>query len=264
MYGVIVRIYRAISAYSGEACNSSQGTRFMRNSKHACIANSSQGNVKFYTHTLCPYAHRVALTLKEKGDVAHLPKLLLPSCGLFEDREVNNRYYSINPRGLVPSLSVDGKVIVESLDICRYVDDTFEGPALMPECIIRVSITKSASFVGPERHDYERSGATTALTTCVHTFASRHMHACSSTIPSHTGCGPLAVRKSHSGIRLRWRLTGGALELVQTQLRSENHALAEQLIARVDSFANSVRRRLPIGHPSVIIGHRCQARFGSR
>lgn len=41
-------------------------------------------------------------------------------------------YREINPNCVVPTLVHDGKVILESNDIIAYVDETFEGPALMP------------------------------------------------------------------------------------------------------------------------------------
>ena len=78
----------------------------------------------FYTHTLCPYAARVALTLREKSaafhqvhvDLARKPASFLKLC----------------PRGLVPALDVDGEVHVESIDICRWIDENLEGKPLMP------------------------------------------------------------------------------------------------------------------------------------
>ena len=43
-------------------------------------------------------------------------------------------YFSrVSSSGLVPAVAYKGNVITESLDICRWVDDTFEGPTLVPE-----------------------------------------------------------------------------------------------------------------------------------
>jgi glutathione S-transferase len=42
-------------------------------------------------------------------------------------------YLGINPRGLVPTLVHDGDVHIESNDIMRYVDETFDGPRLFPQ-----------------------------------------------------------------------------------------------------------------------------------
>ena len=43
-------------------------------------------------------------------------------------------YFSqVSSSGLVPAVAYKGKVITESLDICRWADNTFEGPSLVPE-----------------------------------------------------------------------------------------------------------------------------------
>ena len=41
-------------------------------------------------------------------------------------------YMGINPRGLVPALIHDGKVIIESNDILTYLEEAFPEPALIP------------------------------------------------------------------------------------------------------------------------------------
>lgn len=43
----------------------------------------------------------------------------------------------MNPNGLVPALEVQGRVVVESLDICQFIDHTFQGPRLMPQVSVR-------------------------------------------------------------------------------------------------------------------------------
>ena len=42
------------------------------------------------------------------------------------------QYRAINPRGLVPALEHDGRVILESKVIAVYIDDTFSEPPLVP------------------------------------------------------------------------------------------------------------------------------------
>ena len=42
-------------------------------------------------------------------------------------------YFTRSTSGLVPAVAFRGDVITESLDICRWVDKTFDGPALIPE-----------------------------------------------------------------------------------------------------------------------------------
>ncbi len=41
-------------------------------------------------------------------------------------------YMGINPRGLLPALVHDGDVHIESNDIIKYVDETFDGQRLYP------------------------------------------------------------------------------------------------------------------------------------
>lgn len=42
-------------------------------------------------------------------------------------------YLKLNPKGLVPTLVHDGKVITESSVICEYIDDAFPEPSLKPD-----------------------------------------------------------------------------------------------------------------------------------
>eukprot|EP00210_Caulerpa_lentillifera_P008723 g8320.t2 len=83
------------------------------------------GSPVFYTHTNCPYAHRVWLTLLEKEishELVHVDLSSKPSW-----------FLKINPRGLVPALCYNSKRTVESLQICRFIEESMEGPKLMPE-----------------------------------------------------------------------------------------------------------------------------------
>lgn len=81
--------------------------------------------VTFFTHSLCPYAHRTALALAEKG---------VPHRRVHVDLSNKPRWYlDLNPRGLVPALeTADGAVLTESLDLVEFVDEAFEGPNLAP------------------------------------------------------------------------------------------------------------------------------------
>lgn len=81
--------------------------------------------VELFTHSLCPYAQRVEMALVEKQvphEVVAIDLSRKPSW-----------YRSVNPRMLVPALRWEGKVVVESLAICKFVDERFEGPSLMPD-----------------------------------------------------------------------------------------------------------------------------------
>ena len=43
----------------------------------------------------------------------------------------------VSASSLVPAVAYKGSVVTESLDICRWVDKAFQGPALVPEDSVR-------------------------------------------------------------------------------------------------------------------------------
>ncbi len=68
---------------------------------------------------------KARMTLFEKG-IEFVPRVL----GRFE--LAKPEYLTINPKGVVPTLVHDNKVITESNVICVYIDEQFDGPALQP------------------------------------------------------------------------------------------------------------------------------------
>ena len=42
-------------------------------------------------------------------------------------------FSQVSPSGLVPVVAFRGSVIAESLDICRWVDESLKGPSLVPQ-----------------------------------------------------------------------------------------------------------------------------------
>ncbi len=51
---------------------------------------------------------------------------------IYKRENVTAEYFGINPKGLVPTLVDDGRVIVESNDILLYVEETFPSPSFTP------------------------------------------------------------------------------------------------------------------------------------
>ena len=79
--------------------------------------------LELISHPHCPYVHRAAIMLGEKG---------VP----FERRVVDltNKpewFLAISPRGKVPVLVADGQPLFESAAICEFLDETTP-PALLP------------------------------------------------------------------------------------------------------------------------------------
>ena len=124
---------------------------FIEGSTLQCPLKDSETLV-LYTHTLCPYACRAWLALLEKvrpvdGCIA-LPGICDPwqttACASMQgvdfqpvQIDLSNKpsWYSrrVNSTGLVPALCTCGRVITESIDICRWVDSNLEGPSLVPK-----------------------------------------------------------------------------------------------------------------------------------
>ncbi len=95
-----------------------------------------------------PCAQRVRFALAEKGllrgpDVpwqSDAPETLDARPGTWTSRavslirreHVSDAYAAIHPDMVVPALVHDGRLHLESMDIVRYVDETFPGPRLLP------------------------------------------------------------------------------------------------------------------------------------
>ncbi|KAL0728715.1 hypothetical protein Bca4012_024808 [Brassica carinata] len=86
------------------------------------------GTTRLYTSYGCPYAQRVWITRNFKGLQEKIKLVPL---------DLGNRpaWYKekVYPENKVPALEHNGKIIGESLDLIKYLDNTFEGPSLLPE-----------------------------------------------------------------------------------------------------------------------------------
>jgi glutathione S-transferase len=82
-------------------------------------------NIELLSHRLCPFVHRAAIVLHEKG-VA------------FERRDIDLKnkpdwFLALSPRGKVPVLVADGEALFESAAICEFLDETHPPALLRPE-----------------------------------------------------------------------------------------------------------------------------------
>jgi glutathione S-transferase len=82
-------------------------------------------NLKLYTFKLCPFAHRVRLTLAEKGLSAEMIEINL--------KNKPADFTSISPYGRVPVLLHGNTRIWESAIIMEYLDEVFPALPLMPK-----------------------------------------------------------------------------------------------------------------------------------
>jgi len=76
----------------------------------------------------CPFAQRATIALLEKGTPYEVVEVNLYNKSL----EDTKRLKEVNPSATVPSALHGDRKLFESLLLCEYVDETFQGPSLMP------------------------------------------------------------------------------------------------------------------------------------
>ncbi|MEM8857652.1 MAG: glutathione S-transferase family protein [Chloroflexota bacterium] len=84
--------------------------------------------LSLYHHGSSVCAAKVRFTLAEKGVEweSHYLDILAGD-------QFTPEYLALNPKAVVPTITHNGNVIVESTICCEYVDQLFEGPNLVPE-----------------------------------------------------------------------------------------------------------------------------------
>ncbi|KAK3012953.1 hypothetical protein RJ639_008990 [Escallonia herrerae] len=86
------------------------------------------GTTRLYTYFQCPFAQRVWITRNYKGlqdEIKLVPLDLQNRPAWYKEK--------VYPENKVPALEHNNKIIGESLDLIKYVDSHFKGPALLPE-----------------------------------------------------------------------------------------------------------------------------------
>jgi maleylpyruvate isomerase len=93
-------------------------------------------------------AYRVRIALAVKG-VAYESAFH----SLRQGEQRSPAYLAINPQGLVPALEVDGAVLTQSLAICDYLDETVDGPELLPgDALMRARVRAAALVIACDVH----------------------------------------------------------------------------------------------------------------
>ena len=103
----------------------------------APCADAPQQGVHVYHFPLSLCSQKVRQGLDEKGVrwISHVVQL-----PLYEQYDPS--YVRINPRCVVPTLVVDGRVTTDSENILRRVDEGFEGPQLVPHGVAERAATE--------------------------------------------------------------------------------------------------------------------------
>ncbi|XP_060520275.1 pyrimidodiazepine synthase-like [Cylas formicarius] len=101
-----------------------------------------EGLLRLYSMEFCPYAQRARLVLKAKNiphDIVNINLLSKPEW-----------YFKIHSEGKVPALLDGDKIIVESLDICDYLDEKYpERPLYSAEPAAKAKEKEIIQKIGP-------------------------------------------------------------------------------------------------------------------
>ena len=93
-------------------------------------------------------AFRVRIALNLKG-LDHETALVNLQVG----EQVSAQYRAINPQGRVPALEVEGRVLLQSLAIIEYLDETHPLPALLPsDALGRARVRALANIIACDIH----------------------------------------------------------------------------------------------------------------
>jgi len=115
-------------------------------------------DLSLYTFKLCPFAHRVRLTLAEKGLSADMIEIDL--------KNKPEDFTEISPYGRVPLLVHGETRLWESAVIMEYLDEAFPQPPLMPAepsgrayARLWIDFANSRLFAATHRFIFERDDA---------------------------------------------------------------------------------------------------------
>lgn len=86
---------------------------------------TQDAKIILYTNHRCPYAHRVHIALEEL-------KLPFEEVIIDLDKPRTPEYLAINPRGLVPALSYNGEIIIESDIVSQFLADAYPSHLVPP------------------------------------------------------------------------------------------------------------------------------------
>ena len=112
--------------------------------------------IELYHNDMSVCAAKVRLALAEKGleYTGH-------HINLRSGEQKKPEYVKLNPKGVVPTLVHDGFVVCESVIINEYIDDAFEGPALMPDSAQGRARVRHWTVADREAHEDETEGPET-------------------------------------------------------------------------------------------------------
>lgn len=112
-------------------------------------ASADQPLLYGYWRSSSSYRVRIALNLKGVAYRQHAVHLVQGG-----GQQNQPAYRAVNPLGLVPTLAHGGRVVVQSVAICEYLEEVFPAPALLPpdpagRARVRAMVQTIASEIQP-------------------------------------------------------------------------------------------------------------------
>src|SRR5207253_11313965 len=115
------------------------------------------GYVQLYTYFRSSAAYRVRIALNVKGVAAEMVPIHLQKEGGLNRKP---EYRAINPHMRVPALRLDsGDVLIQSLAIIEYLDETHPRPPLLPpDPLERAKVRAFAQVIACDIHPLNNVG----------------------------------------------------------------------------------------------------------
>jgi maleylacetoacetate isomerase len=106
------------------------------------------GRMRLYTYFRSSAAYRARIALNLKG----LTYESVP-VNLLKGEQGAARYVAINPQGKVPSLQIDGTVLMQSPAILEYLEETHPEPPLLPrDPVARARVRAACAAIACDIH----------------------------------------------------------------------------------------------------------------
>ena len=110
--------------------------------------------MKLYTYFRSSAAYRVRIALNLKG----LPYEAVPIHLLKKEQNAPD-YLAVNPQGRVPSLDLDGTVLIQSPAILEYLEEIHPEPPLLPfDPVARARVRASCALIACDIHPLNNIG----------------------------------------------------------------------------------------------------------
>lgn len=110
--------------------------------------------MKLYTYFRSSAAYRVRIALNLKGVAFESVAV-----NLLKGEQREETYKSVNPQRRIPSLDIDGEILIQSPAILEYLDETYPEPPLLPVgAVNRAKVRAVASLIACDIHPLNNSG----------------------------------------------------------------------------------------------------------